>query len=293
VAARLQWELDGRDWPLRGFSRFVSAAGLRWHLQQIAADGRPIALLLHGTGASTHSWRDLAPLLGRNFSVLSLDLPGHGFTQMPAAQDLSLDAMARAIGTLLETLRLHPALVIGHSAGAAIAARMCLDGLIDPKLVVSLNGALLPLGGLPGVLFPPAARLLAAAPVVPRLFAWAASDRAAVQRLIDGTGSTLDPAGVEYYARLVRNPGHAAAALGMMAHWDLRALQRDLPRLAVPLGLVAGGNDRAVPIERARQVVAMVPGAWLSVMPGLGHLAHEEQPAAVAETIVQAARAAC
>lgn len=47
----------------------------------------------------------------------------------------------------MQTLGQMPDLVIGHSAGAAITLRMCLDGLITPKAVLGLNGALLPPGG--------------------------------------------------------------------------------------------------------------------------------------------------
>ena len=47
------WEVDGRDWPNRDSSRFVTAGGLRWHVQ-VAGTG-PVVLLVHGTGAATHS----------------------------------------------------------------------------------------------------------------------------------------------------------------------------------------------------------------------------------------------
>ncbi|MDU3043759.1 MAG: alpha/beta hydrolase, partial [Bradyrhizobium sp.] len=57
------WSVDGKDWPNRAASRFVDAAGLRWHVQMMGEG--PVALLAHGTGAATHSWRDLAPLLAR------------------------------------------------------------------------------------------------------------------------------------------------------------------------------------------------------------------------------------
>ena len=57
----LDWATDGADWPNREASRFVEAAGLRWHVQVMGAG--PVLLLLHGTGASTHSWRDVMPKL--------------------------------------------------------------------------------------------------------------------------------------------------------------------------------------------------------------------------------------
>jgi len=263
---------------------------MRWHVQQMGAG--PVLLLLHGTGASTHSWRSLAPLLANRFTVVAPDLPGHGFTQAPPSHRLSLPGMAQALHGLLEALGVSPAMAAGHSAGAAILARMSLDGTIAPRRLVSLNGALLPLRGAPGHLFAPLAKLLASVPLVPRLFAWHAAERRVVERLIRETGSTLDPAGLELYRRLARNPGHVAAALGMMANWELDALQRDLPRLKVPLVLVAGANDRTIPPADSSRVQVLLPKATLVTLPGLGHLAHEERPNDVADLILRQARSA-
>jgi magnesium chelatase accessory protein len=72
------------DWPHRTASRFVSAGGIEWHVQVMGKG--PCALLLHGTGASTHSFRDLAPALAPDFSVIAVDLPGHGFTGTPPSR---------------------------------------------------------------------------------------------------------------------------------------------------------------------------------------------------------------
>ncbi len=277
------WERDGRDWPNRAASRFIRAGGMRWHVQ-VMGQG-PALLLVHGTGAATHSWRDLAPLLAERFTVIAPDLPGHGFSDCPPAHLLSLPAMAQGLASLLAVLDARPVLAAGHSAGAAILARMCLDQMIAPAALVSLNGALLPLTGLPGHVFAPAARFLAALPGVPRLFARRALDRSLVERLLRDTGSTIDEAGIALYARLVSHPAHVAATLGMMAKWDLRPLERDLPRLKTRLVLVAGGNDRTIPPDDARRIRALVPGAALHPLPGLGHLAHEERPAEIAALI--------
>ena len=71
----------------------------------------------------------------------------------------------------------------------------------------------------------------------------------------------------------------------MMAEWDLESLKRDLPRLAAPLLLIHGEADAAIPIAGAREAAALVPGARLMPLAGLGHLAHEEAPAAIAAAI--------
>ncbi|MEO8040160.1 MAG: alpha/beta fold hydrolase BchO [Betaproteobacteria bacterium] len=283
----LRWDLEGRDWPNRAASRFVHAGGLRWHVQ-VAGTG-PGILLVHGTGAASHSWRAVLPLLERRFTVVVPDLPGHGFTEAPPAARLSMPGMADALHALLQTLRISPVVAVGNSAGAAIAARMSLDGQLALAGLVSVNGALLPLRGLPGHLFSPMARLLAASSLVPRLFAWRAADRVVVERLVRGTGSTLDAVGIELYGRLIRNPAHAAATLDMMAHWDLRPLERDLPRLQPKLMLVVGTNDLTVPPAEARRVQQLLPAATLVPLAGAGHLAHEERPREVADLIADLA----
>jgi len=285
---RLDWERDGVDWPHREASRFVRAGGLRWHVQQMGQG--PALLLIHGTGASTHSWRGLMPLLAAHFSVVAMDLPGHGFSDAAAASGMSLPGMAGAISALLAEIGVEPALVVGHSAGAAIAAQMILDERIAPRALVAVNGALLALHGLAGLVFAPAARLMALSPLVPRLFSWRARDAAALERLIGGTGSRLDAQGVALYARLVRNPGHVAGALAMMANWDLGAFECALSRLQVPLVLVVGENDRTLPPRQAQRVVQRVAGARALRLPGLGHLAHEEAPQQLAQIVMQVAR---
>ena len=285
----LVWSRDGSDWPNRNASGFVEASGIRWHVQRMG-EGPPL-LLLHGTGAATHSWRDLLPLLAPHFDVIAPDLPGHGFTQAPPSHRLSLPSMAADLGRLLVAIGVQPEVAVGHSAGAAILARMCLDRKIAPRLLVSLNGAFMPFGGAANQLLSPLAKLLVVNPVVPRVFAWQASNPRAVERLIANTGSRIDDRGIALYRKLVRNPAHVAAALRMMANWKLEPLLHDLPRLAPTLVLVAAANDRSISPGVAQQVREILPQAIIECVPALGHLAHEEQPRLIADLILRYARA--
>jgi len=284
----MDWSRDGADWPNRAASRFVHAGGLDWHVQ-VMGSGDPL-LLLHGTGSSTHSWRDLLPLLARDFTVIAPDLPGHGFTSAPPPRRQSMPGMARGVQALLAALDLSPVAAAGHSAGAAIMVRMSLDAMFSPTALISLNGALMPWGGIAARLLSPVAQMIAAAPLMPRLFAWRASNRAVVDRLLRDTGSVVDARGADLYARMARDPGHVGAALGMMANWDPAGLADELPRLVPHLTLIVGANDRTIPPSQARQVHRLVPGSRLISLPGLGHLAHEERPAEHATLIADAVR---
>jgi magnesium chelatase accessory protein len=210
---------------------------------------------------------------------------------MPSSR-VSLPGYAGALAGLVDRLELPPALVVGHSAGAAVLARMCLDRRIAPRVLVSLNGALLPPSGWAGLFFLPTARLLTWNPLIPHLVSWRAADPASVRRLIESTGSTLDAEGAALYQRLVRSPQHVAATLAMMARWDLRPLVADLPRLSMPLVLVVGEADRTVSPFEARQVERLLPTARIVSLPALGHLAHEEAPDRVAELIEDCAKSA-
>ena len=66
----LDWNRDGAAWPNHAVSRLVDAGGVRWHVQRMGRG--PVLLLVHGTGASTHSWRALMPLLATRFDVRRL-----------------------------------------------------------------------------------------------------------------------------------------------------------------------------------------------------------------------------
>lgn len=271
------------DWPHAEHSRFVRAGSLDWHVQ-VTGEG-PAVLLLHGTGAATHSWRDVGPKLSGQFQVIACDLPGHGFTRGSFLSP-SLPAVAKAVAALIAALGIEPVGIVGHSAGAAVALRMAIDGLAQPKAIVALSPALLPFPGIAQHLFPAMAKMLFVNPFAPHIAAQVARGEGTVERFLKrSTGSAIDAAGVAQYARLFGTSAHCAGALAMMANWDLAPLKADLPNLAAPLLVLHGENDAAIPIAAAREATALVPGAAFEALPGLGHLAHEEAPEIVAARI--------
>jgi magnesium chelatase accessory protein len=281
------------DWPHRNHSEFIQTKHLTWHIQQWTDKKtdkeKPLLLLLHGTGASTHSWRDIAPILASKYRVLAPDLPGHAFSSQPDNRWMSLKGMADAIDELLSDLGdLKPDLIVGHSAGAAIAIQLALNNGYGPQLIVSINGALLPLDNFSSLLFSPIAKLLNMNPLVPKIFAWRASNTKVTKNLINGTGSKLDEDGLRYYASLISNSQHTSGVLKMMANWDLTWLNKNIAKLCIPLTMIVGDNDRTLPPSLANRVRLLLPNADIETISGLGHLAHEENPCLLAEIISQA-----
>ena len=281
--SNLDWNREGLIWPSREASEFVQAGRARWHVQRMGS-GPPL-LLLHGTGASVHSWRDLMPLLAKDYAVTAIDLPRHAFTTGHDAYAMSLPSMALEIAALLKVLEIEPAAIVGHSAGAALALQLALaHGYRGP--IVGLSAALRPFPGPMAQIFPAIAKALFINPLVPRLFAGTIDLAGGAERFMwRSTHSRIDAAGMACYRTLLKNPDHAGGGLAMMANWDLPGLRARMGEVRNPVLLIHGAKDPAIPLDWAKEAASWLPNARLDVLPGLGHLAHEEAPEKAAALI--------
>ncbi|MCZ8253830.1 MAG: alpha/beta fold hydrolase [Hylemonella sp.] len=282
----MSWDRHRDVWPLAEHSRFVSAGGVDWHVQVLGSG--PCMLLLHGTGSGSFSWRELLPALAQRHTVVAPDLPGHAFSGRGGPGGLSLQGMADSLRQLLRQMNLLPKGLVGHSAGAAVAAQMVLhDTTLDRATLIGLNPAWLPLPGPAAWFLGPAAKLAAWNP----LSAWAcaklAAQPGAVAQLIRSTGSTLDARGLDLYQRVLSDPGHLHGVLTMMAQWRLSPLSEALHRIPNPVYLDIGAGDQAIPPSLADEACRRLPQAVARRREGLGHLAHEEDPVGAAQQILQ------
>lgn len=272
------------DWPLRAHSLSVDADGLRWHVQHLGQrlGHGPLVVLLHGTGASSHSWAALAPALAQHATVLVPDLPGHGHTRGATPAQLTLPGMARALQALVAALGLPPpTALVGHSAGAALGLRWALSrpaGTPVPQV----------LGFAPSLVAPPAFYTRWLAPLinpvatsgaVAALTARLAAGTALVDGLLNSTGSKLTPAQRAAYRRLFEDPAHVRGAVGFMAAADLPALLAEAGTAQVPTAFVLGERDAWVPTPALLPVIRQhLPQARVARWDA-GHLLHEEWPA--------------
>lgn len=287
-------DVEGRDWPFRHASRFVEHDAGRIHVATLGAG--PALLLIHGTGASGHSFRDLAPLLTDRFTVALVDLPGQGFSTCHEDFVPTVTEVARVVRDVVAGLGLRPHVVVAHSSGAAvavsIAAREGGPEAGGTELVVCISAALLPLEGMQGAVMRTAARVLARSELLARLLAWRARAPGSVERLVRSTGSVLDARGIELYRRLAGTAGHVAGVLRMLAVWDPQSALVLLPALQSTVLFIAGAKDGAVPLASQRRAAMQAAGALLRIIEDAGHLVHEEQPAMTARLIHEAADAA-
>ena len=275
-------DLPPADWPNRAASRIVAAKPHRWHVQVMGTG--PDVLLLHGAGASSHSWARLFPHLTDRHRVIALDLPGHGWTRSPRGR-ARLGDVAHDIATLCAHEGWAPEMVIGHSAGGAISLELARQALIKPRSLVIVNGALENFRGTAGWLFPVMAKMLALNPLTGLLISQGGRSLGQVRSILASAGTELDEAGLARYAHLIQRRAHVDGTLAMMAQWSLDDLNRALPGIDTPTLFLHGADDGAVELSVAERAARAMPRAELIALPGIGHLAHEEAPARVADAI--------
>jgi pimeloyl-ACP methyl ester carboxylesterase len=263
-------------------SQFITVSGLRVHVRDTgpATPGAqaPTVLLLHGFGASLHTWDDWALTLDKTHRVIRLDLPGAGLTGADPTGDYSDTRGLQIINGLLDTLGVAQAVVVGHSMGGRLAWRLAAE---QPQRVSQL--VLIAPDGFasPGFEFgkPPEVGISVRAMrhVLPKalLRASLAPAYADASRLNDST--------VDRYYDMLLAPQVRAALIARMEQLVLQEPTPWLARIQAPTLLLWGEKDMMIPLANADAYLRALPPAAqvkLMTLPDVGHLPHEEAPAA-------------
>lgn len=282
------------DWPYRDLSEFVSVGSLTWHVQRHKGpnDLSPTLVLLHGTGASTHTWSELIPAFTSFAAVVNPDLPGHGFTEGANLASLTLPAMARDLHALVLELKLKgDIVVIGHSAGAPLAIEWALNYGENSRLpfrithIVGLNPSLVPPPALYTTLLGPMVAPIATSSPMTHFLSALSAKTGLVNQLLDSTQSQVPETHRRHYQFLFSRASHVRGAMGFMAGADLPSLLARGHTLRMPSTFLLGAQDSWVREEPLRAVIAKsFPSSRVITWQG-GHLLHEEQPRHVAQLI--------
>ncbi len=269
-------------------SRFISINGLQVHYK-IAGSGLPVYLLLHGFAASVFSWREVMDPLARQGTVIAFDRPAYGFTERPMKWKgpnpyTSEFSASLAVG-LLDALSIDQAVLVGNSAGGAVALLAALHFprrvraliLVDPAIYIH---SVFPDWALPFL------RLPLARPFGVRL-----------ARKIKDWGLKLAAMAWHDPARLTPEIMAGYTRPMQAQDWDvalwyatlapLPAFQERLKELHLPALVITGEDDRVVPAEQSIRLAGELPQSQLVVLPECGHVPQEECPQAFLEAVLK------
>ena len=246
--------------------------GVRIHFVE-SGQGEAV-VLIHGLGASTHSFRHTIPVLAQHFRVIALDLKGFGYSARPAEGDYSLTAHADLVGQVMDQIGVARATVLGHSMGGAVAMRLALRAPERVSRLVLVDSATDREMGAGAT----ASKLLR--PLMP-LGALLFLHRRSLRRLLLST-AVHDPAHwtpetLDAHFYPTRMKGHLRALGALLAQRG-----RDEPltpaQLHQPTLILWGEHDRWLPLSRGEELAGLIPNARLLPVPSAGHLPLEEQP---------------
>jgi pimeloyl-ACP methyl ester carboxylesterase len=258
--------------------RFIELRGIQVHYKA-SGSGEPSMILMHGFLSSAFSWREVIGPLSETGRVVAFDRPAFGLTERPDAwggeNPYTADfAMALTLD-LMDALSVERAVLVGNSAGGALAARQALEHPERVQALILVDAAIYSEGGSRAWLRPLLAtpQMRRIGPVLLRnVRTWGAEfgrsawhDPARITPEI-WAGYTLplradnwDRALYEY--TLASQPGDLAS----------RVSEIDMPVL-----VITGDDDRIVPIADSVRLASEIPNARLAILPACGHVPQEE-----------------
>jgi pimeloyl-ACP methyl ester carboxylesterase len=269
-------------------SDFVEVKGQLVHLRDEGPRDDPAPIvLIHGTSASLHTWEGWAQALKGQRRVVSFDLPGFGLTGPFVGQytpdDYRGDTLARFVIDLLDARGIRRAVLAGNSLGGEVAWRVATlaPERVDKLVLIDASGHAfqpieLPLGFR-----------LSRLPVFSHLSEWFLP-RAVVEDSVCsvyGEPARVTPALVDRYFELTLREGNRRALRLRMQQLQMGEDIGRLPGIKAPTLVLWGGRDRLIPPTTAQQFTRAIPGSQLVMFPALGHVPHEEDPAATVAVV--------
>lgn len=227
---------------------------------QDEGQGEPV-VLLHGWGVSSQSLARVASSLATAYRVLSIDLPGFGWSRAPANAWGAVQ-YADHVRALLDALGLDRVALLGHSFGGRIAIVLAVQHPVRVARLILVASA--------GVRTRPSIRVrakIAATKLVRRVLTlpgWGRVGERVLRRWQDRMGS-----------RDYRAAGAMRPTLVKVVNEDLTPM---LPMIQAPTLLLWGDQDQEVRRPAVETMAERIPGARLVVFPGAGHFPFQDAP---------------
>lgn len=262
---------------------FIDLDGRRTHYIE-AGEGPPV-ILVHGFNLDLNTWSTNIDALARHFKVYALDLWGSGFsTREPL--DYGFPLFAEQIRSFMDHLDISKAHLVGHSMGGGTSIyfsvqhpdrvqRLVLVGSVGIPRPLPLRGRFFKLPWIPELLF----RLKTDVIRRNNLRDYWIHDPA---RLTDQW--------FERFSLYQKIEGSSRAALSVLRKDFFNTLDREIHALAkldIPVLIIWGRHDRAVPLESGQTMHRILTGSRLEILEDAAHLVSFDQPEAFDGTVIE------
>lgn len=274
-------------WPTLK-ARYANAAsrymdlpgGVTVHYRDQGKRDGPVIVMVHGFGASLHTWEPWVQRLGSRYRIITLDLPGFGLTSAPEGYTIPRSGFVDIVDQVTRELGVERFVLAGNSMGGGVAWSYALAHPERLEGLVLVNS-----GGwrdqaeddrdgplIFKVLANPLGRFLL------KDLDGSALTRAGLRDAFEPTPDMADEAMVARYVQLSRAPGHKEIIMSMMTGFDPAdaASKAKLAAIKVPTLVIHGDTDKLIPVDHARRFGDAIPGSTVIIYPKVGHVPMEQ-----------------
>ncbi|MBE6186617.1 MAG: alpha/beta hydrolase [Rikenellaceae bacterium] len=258
--------------------KFLMAGSTALHIADSGV-GEKCVVLLHGYLESMYVWDDFAPLLTPSVRVITVDIPGHGISEVKGEVH-TMEMVADVLHQMLKSLEIERVTMVGHSMGGYVALAFCarypeqLDGLVLLSSTPNPDTEAKRENRRREIALVRAGKKDALARVAPEA-GFAEQNRRRLRSYIDDLTECV---------HITEDDGIVALLGGMMERVDQNEMLR---KSAVPQLFILGKKDGYIPVEVAEEIVANHPQAQVAWLEESGHMGFIEEPEACAEALLK------
>lgn len=273
--------------------------GARLHVEIEGPENAPVLLMTHGWGLDSTAWYYLRQHLSSRFRLVMWDLPGLGRSSRPPNNDLSVEHLASYLHQVMTYVG-RPVVLLGHSIGGMTIFTLCrrypalmnaqVRGivLVDTTYTQPLNTIIA--GGFLKLIDRPIIRPLLHLTVwiAPLVWFWNflsyLNGSSHLMNRFTSFSRGVTRGQLEFGAWFTVKDNPAVLARGLLAvlHWDET---ETLPTLRLPVGIIAGSDDRITLPRASEEMLRRIPSAKLTTIAPAGHAGLLEQGGQYSEAI--------
>ncbi|MEC8419057.1 MAG: alpha/beta hydrolase [Pseudomonadota bacterium] len=258
-------------------SSFVDVNGLRVHVSDEGANNSAVPIvLIHGTGASLHTWDGWVSELKNERRVIRFDLPGFGLTGPEPDNNYTIEQYTNYVVRILDSLGVSEAIIAGNSLGGYIAWATAVryPNRVSKLVLVDASGYPYEAESVP-IAFKLSQNKLAK--LLLKNFIPKFVIRSSVENVFGNPALVTDYL-VDRYYELTLREGNRAAIKERFVQTQPGELRKSLPKLTIPTLILWGAKDKLIPLKLGKRFEKDIPNSSLIIFDELGHVPHEEAP---------------
>lgn len=260
-------------------SQFITlAGGAVAHVRDQGNKAGPVLVLVHGSNSSLHTWEPWAAILGADYRIVTMDMPGHGLTGAVPNEDYSRTGMVAFVHEITRKLGLTRYAIGGNSMGGGVAAQYAEAYPDEVFALILVDASGIPRKHQQGEKIPLGFRL-ARMPGLNRILLYV-TPRSIIEeglrKVFVDQSIITDAMVARYYDLALYDGNRRATGIRFRLLPNDEEVAGKLGTIKAPTLILWGEKDGLIPVEYAGEFARRIAGSKVVIYPNVGHIPMEE-----------------